>query len=123
VSSIWEGEAPAEPRMEEMSAKPARQEPRPPFRRFKNGIRRLILRGTLCRSATTVPRIPLPGSRDDVVSHFAVDVGQAEVASAVAVYESFVIQTEQVKHRCMQIVQMHLVFDRLVAQFVGCPIS
>ena len=41
------------------------------------------------------------------------DVGQPEVAAAVAVGEPLVIDAHQVEDRGMEVVHMHVVLDRL----------
>lgn len=58
---------------------------------------------------------------DDFLDEFAVDVGEAHVAAAEAVSELGVIDPHQVHHRGVQVVHGALVFDRLIAVFVGCP--
>ena len=40
-----------------------------------------------------------------------VDIRQPEVASAVAVGQTLMIETEQVQDRCVQVMNMNLVFD------------
>ncbi len=49
--------------------------------------------------------------RDDVLHDRAVDVGEAEVAAAVAVGEAFVVDAQHVQHRGVQVVDAGAVFD------------
>ena len=58
-------------------------------------------------------------SRDQLAHHFAVYVGQAEVAAGVAVGEPLVVEAQQVQHRGVQVVNVNGVFDRREAEFVG----
>ncbi len=47
------------------------------------------------------------------------DIGQTEIAARIAIREPLVIESEQVEHRGVQIVDVHLVLDRVVAVIVG----
>ena len=58
-------------------------------------------------------------SRDDRARDLAVHIREPEVAAAMAVRESLVIESEQMKHCGMQIVNMDLAADRFVPQLVG----
>ena len=49
----------------------------------------------------------------------AVHVGQAHVAAAEAEGQPRVVDAEQVQHRGVQVVDLDLVLDRLVAVLVG----
>ena len=49
----------------------------------------------------------------------AVDVGQAEVAAGVAVGQPLVVEAEQVQDRGVQVVDVDLVLDGVVAVVVG----
>ena len=49
--------------------------------------------------------------RDEAVDNVAVDVGEAEVAAAVAVGEALVIEAEEVEHGGLQIVDVDAVLD------------
>ena len=51
--------------------------------------------------------------------HVAGDVGQPEIAAAVAVGEPRVIEAQQVQHRRVQIVHVHRVLHGFEAEFVG----
>ena len=47
----------------------------------------------------------------DAVHDIAVDIGQSEVASGMAVGEAFVIQSQRVKQRCVKVVHMDRILD------------
>ena len=51
------------------------------------------------------------------------DVGQAEVATAVAVGQTFVVQPEEVQDGRVQVVDVHLVFRGVVAVVVGGSVA
>ena len=55
--------------------------------------------------------------------HLAVDVGQAEVAAGVAVGELGVVEAEQVQDRGVQVVDVDLVLDGVVAVVVGLAVD
>ena len=57
-------------------------------------------------------------SCEDIASDVAADVGQAEVAAAVAVRQPLVIEAHEVQDRGVQVVDVHAVLDRLHPQFV-----
>ena len=67
-----------------------------------------------------------PGSRSasdkDILHHFAMYVSQPEVATRVTVSQPCVIETKDVKDRCMQIVEMYLVLNGVVAIIVRCVV-
>lgn len=50
-----------------------------------------------------------PESGNDFVGDFAIDVGEAEIASGVAIGEAFVVETEKVEHGCMEVVKVHFI--------------
>jgi hypothetical protein len=56
---------------------------------------------------------------DDVTFH----VGQAVIAAGEAVRQTFVVEPEQVQYRGVQVVHVHLVNDRLVAEFIRVAMS
>src|SRR5262245_40746981 len=58
-------------------------------------------------------------SGQDVPYHLAVHVGQAEIAAAVAIRQPLVIQPHQVQDRRVQVMDVHTLLDRLIAEFVG----
>jgi hypothetical protein len=53
----------------------------------------------------------------------ALDVGQPHVAPGMAIGQALVIEAEQVQNRGVQVVDVHGVFNGLIAQFVGLPIG
>ena len=59
------------------------------------------------------------GSCDDLLHDFAGHIGQAERAAVVLEGEAFVIETHQVEHRGVQVVDVDLAFDAVVAEVVG----
>ena len=65
----------------------------------------------------------LPHLRQDVLHNFPVDISQAEVAPGIAIGQSLVIESQQVKQGGVEIVHVDLVLDRLVAELVGCAIG
>ena len=50
---------------------------------------------------------------------FAVHVGEPEIAAGVAIRQTLVVQAEQVQDRRVQVVEVDLVLDRVVAVVVG----
>ena len=58
-------------------------------------------------------------SRDDLVGHFAGDVGQAVVAAGVAVGEPLVVEPEQVQDRGVEVVDVDPVLGDGDAVLVG----
>lgn len=57
--------------------------------------------------------------RNDVMDNFAVDIGESEVASGVAVSEFFVVEAEEVQHGGVEVVDVDAIFDGLESEFVG----
>ena len=57
--------------------------------------------------------------RQHLLHHPPVHVGQAEVAAGVAVGQLLVVEAEQVQDRGVQVVDVDLVLDRVVAVVVG----
>ncbi len=58
-------------------------------------------------------------SSQDPRNHLAVHVGQPHVAAAEAVGQSLVVDAQQMQHRRVQVVDLDLVFDGVVAVVVG----
>src|SRR5260221_3988329 len=56
--------------------------------------------------------VQIPGSRDQVIHDFAVNVGQTKIAAGVAECQLGVIKAQQVKNRGMQIMHVNFVLDR-----------
>lgn len=60
-----------------------------------------------------------PGqSSDQVANDPAMHIRQAKVAAGISIRESFVIETHQVQHGGMQIMNVDLVLDGLEAELV-----
>ena len=51
------------------------------------------------------------------------DVGQAEIASSMAVGELLVVEAQQIKERRVQIMDMNFVFDGREAEFVRSAVD
>ena len=65
------------------------------------------------------PMAPTKCSRQNLPDHLAVHVGQAHVAAAEAVGQPLVVDAQQVQHRGVQVVDLDLVLDGVVAVLVG----
>lgn len=52
-----------------------------------------------------------------------VDVGETEVPAGVSIGQVFVIKAHEVKNGGVEVVDVHFVFHRREAKFVGGPIS
>ena len=61
--------------------------------------------------------------RQNFLHHVAVDISQAEVTPGIAIGQSLVIESQQVKQGGVEIVHVNLVLDCLVAELVGCAIG
>ena len=55
--------------------------------------------------------------------HFAVHIGEAEVASLETVGELGVFEAEEMQDRRVQIVNMHLVLDGMEAELIGLAVN
>ena len=53
------------------------------------------------------------------MNHMTVNVGQAHVAATKPVCQLFVVNSKQVQHCGVQVVNLDLVFDGFVAELVG----
>lgn len=60
----------------------------------------------------------LPRLSKDPVDDMTFDVGESEIASAVAVCQAFVVKAEQMQNCGVQIMHMHLVFRRVKSKLV-----
>src|ERR1051325_4856898 len=58
-------------------------------------------------------------SGEDLAFHFAVDIGQAEVAAAVAIGQLLMIESHEVQDRGMQVVIVDTAGNGAVAEVVG----
>ena len=61
--------------------------------------------------------------RQNVVDDVAVDIGQPEVAAAVAISQTFVVESDQVQNRGVQVMDVDLVLGDVKAELVGGTIS
>ena len=57
-------------------------------------------------------------SGEDIVDDFSVNVGQAKVSTRVSVGELQVIESEQVEHGGVEVVEVNFILDRIVPVFV-----
>ena len=74
-----------------------------------------ILPYLACRRVTEGP------SQKQLVHHFAVHVSQSKIATLKAIGEFFVIKAEEVKNRCVKIVNVDGIFFDAPADFVRLP--
>src|SRR4030095_2815091 len=62
-------------------------------------------------------------SCNDLFRHDSGHVGQAEIAPAITICQTLVIESEQVKYGRVEIVDVHAVFDGVVADVVGGAVN
>ena len=62
-------------------------------------------------------------SCENLADDVSTDVGQAEIAAGVAIGQLLVVQAQQVQDRRVQIVDVDLVFDGVIAVFVGGAVA
>lgn len=62
-------------------------------------------------------------SGQDALHDVAVDIGQAEIATRMAIGESFVIEAQQVQHGGVQIMNVDAIFDSPISKFIGVPVG
>jgi hypothetical protein len=62
------------------------------------------------------------GSRHDPVHHFAIHIGEPEIASGIAVSEAQVVDAEEVQDGGMEIMHVDLVLHRVVAELIRLAI-
>jgi hypothetical protein len=62
-------------------------------------------------------------SGEDVVDHPAADVRQAEFATRIPISQTLVVQAERTEERGVQVVKVHLDFDRGETELIGPPWS
>src|SRR5215467_6268316 len=60
---------------------------------------------------------------EDLLRHYAGDVGQPEVAATEAVGQLLVIEAEQVENRGVEIVNVHPVLHRVIADIIGRSVN
>ena len=59
----------------------------------------------------------------DLMHDVTVDVGQAEITAAEAECQLFVVEAQQVQHRCVQVVDRADVFDGIHSKIVGGSVN
>ena len=64
-----------------------------------------------------------PRSRKEFVDEFPVDIGQSVVATLGSVREAFVVESEAMEQRGLDVVHMHRFVDDVVSQFVGSSVG
>ena len=64
------------------------------------------------------PDAPVGYSRQDLFHHLSVYIGQAKIASGVAVSELLVVKPQKVENRRVQIMHVDDVLDRAKAKFI-----
>jgi hypothetical protein len=52
-----------------------------------------------------------------------VDIGQSEVATLGSVREAFVVESEAMEQRGLDVVHMHRFVDDVVSQFIGSSVG
>ena len=62
-------------------------------------------------------------SRNDVVNHLSMHIGEPEISPRVAIGQSFVIDPQEVEESGVKIVHADLVLDSEVAKVVGRPVD
>src|SRR5205823_6983116 len=62
-------------------------------------------------------------SRHDPLDYVPVIVGEPEITAVVTIGQLFVIETEQVQDRRVQVVDVNLVIHRARAELVGCAVD
>ena len=58
--------------------------------------------------------------RDNIVHDLSVDIGKAEITPCVAVGELFVVESQEMEHGGVEVVDVDAVFDSLESEFVCC---
>src|SRR5439155_25764766 len=101
----------------------------PGVRGLTPGYSRPPLRGSQPEAPKVRPSIArgealrTPGSGENILHHFAVDVGQPHVAAAEAERQFLVVDTEHVEHRRVEVVDLGLSGHGLVAPLVGLAVD
>ena len=62
-------------------------------------------------------------SNDELFDNFSMHVSEPEVTACIPESKVLVVKAEKVKHRCVQVVNMHGLFDGLVAKLVGGAVN
>ena len=74
-------------------------------------------------TTTVISRRPPNVSGQQFGNHFPPDVGQPLITSLEPVDEPFVINSQAVHHRGLQVVHVDGVLDDVVTKVVGCSVS
>ena len=61
--------------------------------------------------------------RDDFPNHISRDIREAKISAGMTISEFFVIESEQMQHRRVQIVNARAIFHSFEAEFVCCAID
>ena len=62
-------------------------------------------------------------SSQDVADDSPVDIRQPEVAAVEAIGQPFVIKAQQMKNRCMKVMEMHAVFNCVIAELISGTVN
>ncbi len=62
-------------------------------------------------------------SDENLLDHIPMHIRQSKITAAEVVGQFGVIQSEEVQHRGVQVVDMHRLLNCLVTKVVGCPIN
>ena len=76
------------------------------------------LRGLLWRVKRTWQQYQSKASNQDLLNNLAVNIGQAEVTAAIAIREPFVVESEKMESRGMQIMHVRAFLDRFEPELV-----
>ena len=57
--------------------------------------------------------------RHDLLDNPTVNIGQPKISTCIPISQLLVIEPQQVQQRCVQIMHMNLVLDRLVPELIG----
>ena len=63
--------------------------------------------------------IASPVSGQNFLYNLSMDIGQTEISTCITVCQLFVIKSQQVQQRGVQIVHVDLVLDRFMSELVG----
>ena len=60
---------------------------------------------------------------ENVVDHVSVNIGESHVSPAKTIGQAFVVHSELVQHCGMEVVDLHFVFNGLIAEVIGRSIN
>src|SRR5438105_2604796 len=63
------------------------------------------------------------GLSDDVLDHLPADIREAEVAAGIAIGQLLVVESEEVEHCGVQVVDVHRLLNRAVTEFIGRAVN